>query len=390
MGRGHLGISPTCTHDPPASSAGVCAAHLHACPCCCCRCCAATPAIYLFILLSHGTSSLLFVPNQAFPSRLLRFRARSKGLTSYLCPFGLSSSASLRLFSILRRPHDVTTFRFSSHNACWNGAQQVLITTSRRDRRITLFHSSSRQNPPQASRPLDADDSTRLLGPETLGLLPVMDRSQSEDHIAFGPITPWANDTFSRRTHRGESEPAVPAVQRSRPSRGDSVKASRPTKRSVTQRSNGSSYRATPPPEDTGRQSRAHGSFSAQTTPRPYETPFLPPSVAQAAPSPPPCYNRALPATPPESFSEKSSQLTEKSTEKTTSPSSKQVINFLPGTMSARNVRSRASSKQRPERPKKKPAKVKRWKVVFREMFTKTPVDETQFERIEDRHWTDE
>ena len=32
----------------------------------------------------------------------------------------------------------------------------------------------------------------------------------------------------------------------------------------------------------------------------------------------------------------------------------------------------------------------RRWKLVFKDMFTRDPVDDSQFETIEDRHWTDE
>lgn len=218
-----------------------------------------------------------------------------------------------------------------------------------------------------------------------------MDRSQSEDHIAFGLDTPWQTDTFSRVPRRTESEPRVPGVDRIRSHRSNSVKAPRPAKRTTTQRSDPSQYRGTPPPEASIRMLRAQGSLSAEPSPRPYETPTFLPEALRSAPSPPPCYTKALPLTPPDSFSEEKLSRAS-STDQSISPS-KQVVNVLPGTMSARNGRSRGSSRQRAERRggKKKPAtKVHRWKVAFREIFTKHPVDETQFERIEDRHWTDE
>lgn len=221
-----------------------------------------------------------------------------------------------------------------------------------------------------------------------------MDRSQSEDHIAFGLDTPWQTDTFPQLPRRGKSEPRLPGTEKPRPSRSNSVKAPRPAKRSVTQRSDPSQYRGTPPPENSTRLLRAQGSLSAEPSPRPYETPTFSPEALRAAPSPPPCYTKALPLTSPDSFTDEKKSRSS-STDKSVSPSSKQVVHVLPGTMSARNGRSRASSRQRGERSrggkKKKPATgVRRWKVAFREIFTKNPVDETQFERIEDRHWTDE
>lgn len=212
-----------------------------------------------------------------------------------------------------------------------------------------------------------------------------MNRSHSDDHIAFGPATPWERSTFSKLAQRGESEPSVLVIDKSRPARSNSVKAPRPTKRSVTQRSDGSRYRGTPPPEDSMRQHRAQGSFSAQASPRPYETPFFAISTTPVAPSSPPSYTKALPLTPPESINEKSSM----STDKSVSPS-KQKVHVLPGTMSARNARSKSTTRQRSAQRKKKPAKVNQWKVVFRQIFRKDPVDETQFEKIEGKHWTDD
>lgn len=212
-----------------------------------------------------------------------------------------------------------------------------------------------------------------------------MDRSRSEDHIAFGPVTPWEKTTFNRQPLRGALEPCHPGRERPRPARENSVKTGGPPKRSATPRSD-LSRRGTPGPDDKTRQHRVQESLSAQATPRPYETAFPVPQLTPGAPSPPPCYTRALPATPPESFSEKSIS----STDKSSSPTSKPIVHVLPGTMAARHARSRASSRQRSDRQKTKPTKAHRWKVVFREIFTKKPVDETMFEKIEDRHWTDE
>lgn len=213
-----------------------------------------------------------------------------------------------------------------------------------------------------------------------------MDRSQSEDHIAFGPATPWERGTFGQLPRRGESAPSVPVTERAKPIRSVSVKATRPPKRSVTPLSNVSRYPGTPPPEDSIRQHRAQGSLSAQGSPRPYETPFMIPAAMTSAPSPPPCYTKALPSTPPESLHTKSSA----STDKSFSPSSKQLVTVLPGTMAARTGRSKSAARQRSERRKKKPTKVNQWKVVFRQIFTRSPVDETQLEKIEGRHWADE
>lgn len=212
-----------------------------------------------------------------------------------------------------------------------------------------------------------------------------MEHSPSEDHIAFGAVTPWERSTFGRLPQRGDSAPCVPTTEKIRPSRSNSTKPTVPARRSVPRQSDGSRHRNTPPPEDSSRHRQLQESLSAQSSPLPYETPFFH-AQAVPSPSPPPCYTKALPATPPDSVDEKSLA----STNKSLSPYSKQVVNVLPGTMSARNGRSKSSARQRAERRKKSSNKPTSWKTVLRQLFSRDPVDETQFEKIEDRHWTDE
>lgn len=213
-----------------------------------------------------------------------------------------------------------------------------------------------------------------------------MDYSDPEDHVAFGPAAPWQASTASRPPRRGGSEPVVPKREKDRPTRSASVQAPRPTHRSFTSRSDDSRHRATPPPEDSLRHQRLE-THSARASPRPYETVFFTPTAGYAAPSPRPSYARALPATPPDSTDEKS---VDDTTSKSSASSPKQAVSVLPGTMAARNNKSKSSHRRRSgQQQKKKPTKPG-WKVAFRSIFARRPVDETQFVKIEDKHWTDE
>lgn len=84
------------------------------------------------------------------------------------------------------------------------------------------------------------------------------------------------------------------------------------------------------------------------------------------------------------------------------SPPIRPATKALPGTMSSRASRNRSASqsqvKPRPREnrsshPQSKEDQAglgKRFKSAFRDIFKKDPIDESQFERISDRHWTDE
>jgi hypothetical protein len=102
------------------------------------------------------------------------------------------------------------------------------------------------------------------------------------------------------------------------------------------------------------------------------------------------------PPTPPES---ESRSLRSASASPPINPATK----ALPGTMSSRASRNRSASQSQvkprtkehrsshPESSKEDQAGLgKRFKSAFRDIFKKNPIDESQFERISDRHWTDE
>lgn len=104
----------------------------------------------------------------------------------------------------------------------------------------------------------------------------------------------------------------------------------------------------------------------------------------------------------PAPCSDKSSQTSTVTTSASGSPESEKVVTSLPGTMSSRNAREREReppylrprARDRRVSSKKplprKPTLARRWRAIFRDIFSHHPVDESQLQRIEDRHWTDE
>jgi hypothetical protein len=125
------------------------------------------------------------------------------------------------------------------------------------------------------------------------------------------------------------------------------------------------------------------------------ERTYSKPPFRKAASQPAQSYVHQAPPTPPES---ESRSLRSASASPPINPATK----ALPGTMSSRASRNRSASQSQvkprtkehrsshPE-PKEDQAGIgKRFKSAFRDIFKKDPIDESQFERISDRHWTDE
>lgn len=120
------------------------------------------------------------------------------------------------------------------------------------------------------------------------------------------------------------------------------------------------------------------------------------PPFRKAASQPEPSHVFQAPPTPPDS--ETRSSLRSASASPPIRPSTK----ALPGTMSSRASRNRSASQSqtksrtRENRSGHSQAKEdqaglgKRFKSAFRDIFKKDPIDESQFERISDRHWTDD
>lgn len=128
-----------------------------------------------------------------------------------------------------------------------------------------------------------------------------------------------------------------------------------------------------------------------------YDEPtHLKPSFRKAASQPTPSHVFQAPPTPPDS--ESRSSLRSASASPPIRPASK----AFPGTMSSRASRKRSASQSqtksraqdnRSNHPQSKDNQNglgKRFKSAFRDIFKKDPIDESQFERISDRHWADE
>lgn len=130
-----------------------------------------------------------------------------------------------------------------------------------------------------------------------------------------------------------------------------------------------------------------------------YEDPtHFKPAFRKAASQPTPTYvpqPQILP-TPPDSISKSSLRSA------SASPPARPASKALPGTMSSRAGRNRSAPHNRMKtegrdfRSDRHQAKHdqtglgKRFKSAFRDMFKKDTVDDSQFEHISDRHWTDE
>lgn len=214
-----------------------------------------------------------------------------------------------------------------------------------------------------------------------------IDRSLSEDHVAFGPETPRGPPKHISNANRCESEPPAQELRRAvtpafRLSRSYSVKPT--TTRSNTRRSDASQHSDTSPAERDSQPRQMSGSMSAQTSPRPYETPIFIPQGPHIDPNEP--YFGKPPMTPPESPSGSSTFASHKST-------TPEPVNAFPGTMSARSAKTKHSGTARErsgfERRKKQGTKAHRWGSVFKGIFTRAQVDRSELESIKDRHWTE-
>ena len=138
--------------------------------------------------------------------------------------------------------------------------------------------------------------------------------------------------------------------------------------------------------------------YQRSTHDRPaYEDPSqFKPAFRKASSQPPINHVPQAPPTPPDSVSRSSFRSA------SASPPIPTETKALPGTMSSRATRNRSVShvksksagrEHRPDRHETKQDQAglgKRFKSAFRDIFKKDPVDDSQFERISDRHWTED
>ncbi|RMY49374.1 hypothetical protein D0865_07523 [Hortaea werneckii] len=148
--------------------------------------------------------------------------------------------------------------------------------------------------------------------------------------------------------------------------------------------------------QEANPRNREYGPWSPHfAASAPYETPLYVPQPPKTAPPSQKHMGPKAPPTPPESLSNSSSFSSPPvNADKALPP----VITAFPGTMSSRsreNSRQRTRSSNR-GRSTSKHGKSdsanfgKRFKSAFKGIFTRSPIDESKFERIEDRHWTEE
>lgn len=135
--------------------------------------------------------------------------------------------------------------------------------------------------------------------------------------------------------------------------------------------------------------SHAWGVKTPLTAPPPpvYETPIYIPPGPKSEPCPP-SFVKA-PPTPPDSESWSCT-----TTSTFGSPQLKQSPGTLPGTMSSGHAQShtptRTSNGPSGRDARRRLSRMQRWKSAFKDMLTHRPVDDSNFEHIEARHWTDE
>ena len=134
---------------------------------------------------------------------------------------------------------------------------------------------------------------------------------------------------------------------------------------------------------------RRHTNAFQTLPPAPYETSLEVPDRRSLAR--PISYIAHPPPSPPKSPSSSST--------KSDAPPPQEPANALPGTMSSRVSRMQAGVGSRSKTQDHPPSSQgenehrpisKRFTSVFRDIFKKEPIDESGFERISDRHWTDE
>lgn len=163
----------------------------------------------------------------------------------------------------------------------------------------------------------------------------------------------------------------------------------------VSEHSSSNPWKTTVPlPTTTYPTGAAHDSAPYE---RPaYEDPaHFKPAFRKTASQPTAHFVPQAPPTPPDSMSRSSLRSA------SASPPIRPASKALPGTMSSRASRNRSSSHNRAKNGRENRAARQqtkqeqggighRFKSAFRDIFKKDPVDESQFERISDRHWTDE
>lgn len=225
--------------------------------------------------------------------------------------------------------------------------------------------------------------------------------AMSAQYATSTPLPPWETREVAQVPFMDPGSPPLSKAERQAlPSlwatRSSTNSSSRP--RLDTGVSAASSAYGSPssPQQSTDPWSKVATPLTAIPPPAPYESPVYIPPAPKTAPQLPP-FVVQHPPTPPDSVTRSCSS----SMSTTSSPRPRVAVKALPGTMSSRAgrdrtpTRTRVSSATREQRARnvKKSSSVpfsKRFRSAFKDIFKREPVDESQFEHIDDRHWTDE
>ena len=203
-------------------------------------------------------------------------------------------------------------------------------------------------------------------------------------------LPPWETAQAAQVPYMDGTSPALSNAEREAL---PSLWATRTNGTNITHHMDNPSTRYARGRKQTSFDSSGHGNpwgvktpLTAPPPPEPYHTPIYIPPAPKSEPHPPAFVMRA-PPTPPDSVSTTTASTFD-------SPPSQHAVAALPGTMAARNTQTRTPTRSRAlpsvTESRKKRSRIRRWRLAFKEMFTYHPVDDSQFERIEDRHWTEE
>ena len=204
-------------------------------------------------------------------------------------------------------------------------------------------------------------------------------------------VPPWEKEDIAQVPYMDSSSPSLSDAEREAlpalwAARTNTAAPARPRADTESKSATSTNYGSLPFSEERRNPWGLTTPLTAPPPPRPYETPVYIPPGTKSAPNPPSFAKP--PPTPPDS---ESWSYTTGST--SGSPQSKQGTTALPGTMSSRNTQAKAHQ-PRPSvtrsETRKRQTRLQRWKSAFKEIFTHHSVDESQFERIQERHWTDD
>lgn len=200
-------------------------------------------------------------------------------------------------------------------------------------------------------------------------------------------VAPWERENIAQVPYVDSSAPSLSSAERDGlpalwATRSNTISSKRPRIEAHTKGTSNSSYSTSTFAEGTGQVTTPR---TAPPSRMPYETPVFIPRAPLSEPHPP-SFVKA-PPTPPDSET-----WSDTTASTSASPQSRQTIDPVPRTLASRTMSAekRTQTRDRSCHSRKDPTKMKRLRLAFKELFTHHSVDESHYERIESRHWTDE